>query len=419
MATGWSGLGERLRRAGLAFGSGPRPAPGETSPAPVTPPLPFEQMLEVSPNPILLVSASDGRDGATRRVIYANGAANALFRIPADGPLLAAVIRQPEALDVVERCLAHGEEAVALFDLGGPPTRSWRAWARPVAGLDDRRLAMLLLRDETDARRNERMRADFLANASHELRTPLASLVGFIETLRGPAKDDEAARERFLGIMAVQAARMARLVEDLLSLSRVEMNEHVRPTEVCDLAFTAADVVAALAPIAQEKDVKVALSGPSAGAAKVVGDRDQLIQVILNLLDNALKYSAPGGQVEVTVGIAPSLREALAADPADYRPGAPEGGRMTLIAPDSETEGGYARLRVQDHGPGIAREHLARLSERFYRVEGQKSGERSGTGLGLAIVKHIVNRHRGGLLVESTPGLGAAFIVALPLASAD
>jgi two-component system phosphate regulon sensor histidine kinase PhoR len=258
------------------------------------------------------------------------------------------------------------------------------------------------------------MRADFLANASHELRTPLASLVGFIETLRGPARDDPAAHERFLGIMAGQAGRMARLIEDLLSLSRIEMTEHVPPTEMCDLGVVVIDVAAAIAPLAQEREVKVELSLPPAGALTVVGDRDQLVQVVLNLIDNALKYSSSGQQVDVTGSLAPNFTEALSVRDGRLPP---DGARMSLIPPDGAYSGPCAVVRIEDHGPGIAREHLARLSERFYRVEGQKSGERAGTGLGLAIVKHIVNRHRGALVVESAPGRGAAFTVAFPLAA--
>ena len=381
--------------------------------------LPFEAMLEAAPEPVLLVADQESGGLSSRRVIYANDAARALFRIPPEGALLASVIRHPQALEVVERCLGAGTEANAAFDFGGPPTRSWRASARPLTGGGGRRLAMLMLRDETAARRNELMRADFLANASHELRTPLASLMGFIETLQGPARDDAGARERFLGIMAGQAARMARLVEGLLSLSRVEMNEHVPPTDVCDLALTVADVIAALAPLAKERGVQITLQAPSPGSVRVVGERDQIIQVAQNLIDNALKYSVVGQAVNVSVRSVAALDQALAAEADNGRSGASARARMTLLTPDRAQAEAFALLRVEDQGPGIAREHLARLSERFYRVEGQKSGERAGTGLGLAIVKHIINRHRGALAIESAPGAGAAFTAAFPAAPSD
>ncbi|MEO6340975.1 MAG: ATP-binding protein [Caulobacteraceae bacterium] len=400
-------------------GAGAGPVRGEPALPPASPALPFEAMLEAAPDPVLLVAEQESGGPSSRRAIYANDAARALFRIPPEGALLASVIRHPEALDVVERCLEAGAEANAAFDFGGPPARSWRAWARPLTDGGGRRLAMLMLRDETAARRNELMRADFLANASHELRTPLASLMGFIETLQGPARDDPAARERFLGIMAGQAARMARLVEGLLSLSRVEMNEHVPPTDICDLPLIVADVIAALAPLAKERGVQVVLSAPPPGTVKVVAERDQIIQVVQNLIDNALKYSVAGQSVEVSIRSVAALDEALAADADNGRNGASGRARMTLLTPDRTQAEAFALLRVEDHGPGIAREHLARLSERFYRVEGQKSGERSGTGLGLAIVKHIINRHRGALAIESTPGAGATFTAAFPVSPAE
>ena len=270
--------------------------------------------------------------------------------------------------------------------------------------------ALLRLRDETDARRIEQMRVDLLANASHELRTPLASLTGFIETLKGHARDDPEARDRFLDIMAAQADRMKRLIADLLSLSRIELNEHIPPSGQVDLAVVAADVVDALAPIAAADGVRLELTAPGAGAATVIGDRDEVVQVVQNLIDNAVKYSSRDGVVEIAVA-------------ADLPPSALIEGvmtaaaRFTLLSPDPEGAPRYSRLSVRDHGPGLAREHLPRLTERFYRVEGQKSGARAGTGLGLAIAKHILNRHRGGMAVESRPGEGAAFSIYLPAAA--
>jgi two-component system, OmpR family, phosphate regulon sensor histidine kinase PhoR len=223
------------------------------------------------------------------------------------------------------------------------------------------------------------MRADFVANASHELRTPLASLIGFIETLQGPARDDAAARERFLGIMRGQARRMARLIDDLLSLSRIELKEHLAPREPVALAPVLLQVIEAHGPLAAEAGVALALDG---GASLTVpGDRDELVRVVENLVENAVKYGGSGGRVEV--GLA--------------------------------AEGGFAEIRVRDHGPGIAPEHLPRLTERFYRVDVTESRQKGGTGLGLAIVKHILNRHGGRLAVESAPGRGATFRALLPL----
>jgi two-component system phosphate regulon sensor histidine kinase PhoR len=266
-------------------------------------------------------------------------------------------------------------------------------------------MALLWLRDETDARRAERMRADFLANASHELRTPLASLAGYIETLRGHARDDPAARDHFLSIMHVQADRMARLIDDLLSLSRIELNEHVPPAGEVDLAAAAADVISALAPQIEERQVKIDFAPPRAGVT-VEGDRDQIVQVIQNLVDNAVKYTPSGGTVHVELTPGQTLDSMTA-------PRLDGAGRQSLLMPDRDGASRYVAIRVTDEGPGIARQHLPRLSERFYRVEGQKGG---GTGLGLAIVKHVVNRHRGGLTVESAEGGGTTFSVYLPVA---
>jgi two-component system phosphate regulon sensor histidine kinase PhoR len=249
------------------------------------------------------------------------------------------------------------------------------------------------------------MRADFLANASHELRTPLASLAGFIETLRGHAKDDVAARDRFLAIMSQQAMRMSRLIDDLLSLSRIELNEHIPPAGDLDLALAAADVLDALGPLAEERKVALEVRAPAAGQAVVVGDRDQIIQVVQNLVDNAIKYAGSGGKVTVEVNADLGIEQVTRAQSA--------AACLSLLTPDRGHEVRYAALRVSDSGPGIAREFLPRLSERFYRVEGQKGGY-AGTGLGLAIVKHIINRHRGGLMVESAEGEGAAFTAYFP-----
>ena len=282
------------------------------------------------------------------------------------------------------------------------------AAARPlVVPQGGRPLALLTLRDETELRRSERTRADFLANASHELRTPLASLAGFIETLRGHARDDAAARDRFLAIMHDQAARMARLIDDLMRLSRLELNEHIPPQGRADLRMTVKDVIDALGPLADDKRVTFDLTLPDAPASVRPADRDQMLQVIQNLAENAVKYAPCGSRVTIEVAADVSAEAAMA-------PTQPGAAHLSLLTPDHAVDQRYVLLRVRDAGPGMAREHLPRLTERFYRVEGQKSGERPGTGLGLAIVKHIVNRHRGGLTVESQPGQGAAFTVYLP-----
>ncbi len=385
------------------------PAQGATQTA-------FEDALENLPDPLLIASAGEPDDLAGKRLVFANAAARALLRIPRDGALLLSAIRRPEVLEAVDEALFGGVSGTVSFETGGAQDRFWRIWTTPLSGRADSSLCLILMRDETDARRNERMRADFLANASHELRTPLASLTGFIETLRGHARDDEGARERFLGIMAVQADRMARLVDDLMSLSRIELNEHIPPDGRCDLSVTVTDVLDALGPIATTKQVRLRPDLPAPGKAEIVADRDQVIQVVQNLVDNALKYSPPGADLKVIVRSSLKKDAASASDLASPRLTSPDGGRQSLLSPDRTDGELYCMVRVVDQGPGMAKRHLLRLAERFYRVEGQKSGERSGTGLGLAIVKHIVNRHRGGLWVESAPGAGAQFTAYFPQA---
>ena len=391
-------LGVTLRR---------RPAARAVAQAPnsaVEPP--YAALAEALPNPMLVIQGSEPDDLLNRRYIFANEAGREFLRLDRDSGVLVQAIRDPEVLEIVDEALFGGVASECLHEIAGAQPRTLRAQARPLAPTADGvSQALLVFHDETELRQSERTRADFLANASHELRTPLASLLGFIETLRGHAREDVDARDRFLGIMQAQAERMSRLIADLMSLSRIELNEHVAPGDRVDLALAVRDAVDAAAPAAQALGVRIDAQ-ISPGEAMVTGDRDQLVQVAQNLIDNALKYSARGGVVRV--GIRPELT-ALQAGAGER----PDAARLSLLTPD-RLEGPYAALSVSDDGAGMAREHLPRLTERFYRVEGQKSGERLGTGLGLAIVKHIVNRHRGGLLVESALAAGTSFTVYLP-----
>jgi len=369
----------------------------------------FAAVLESFDDPVLLITGDEPDDLVGRRLIYANASARELFRTGrAAGPLVTAV-RDPKVLEVVDEALFGRIDAETAYAAGGVQDRVWKVRVRPIDGARGQRLALLTLRDETELRRSERTRADFLANASHELRTPLASLAGFIETLRGHARDDAAARDRFLGIMQDQAERMARLIEDLMSLSRIELNEHIPPSGRADIRLTVRDVVDALEPLAAEKQVIFDLRLPETPAMARPADRDQLVQVIQNLAENAVKYAPAGSAVSIEV----TPDAAADAAVATRSPGA---ARLSLLTPDHADGQRYVVVRVADAGPGLAREHLPRLTERFFRVEGQRAAERPGTGLGLAIVKHIVNRHRGGLTVESAPGEGAAFTVYLPTA---
>ncbi len=361
-----------------------------------------ELILELLPEPVLLVQ---GHDDEPPEIAYGNAAAREVFRIELTGAPLGAALRRPEVLEAIEGALELETATEVAFETIGVQPRFWRAFARPLQqGPGGVRRLVVMLRDETDARRTERMRADFLANASHELRTPLASLAGFVETLRTHAKDDPEARDKFLGIMAQQATRMARLVDDLLSLSRIELNEHIAPSGKVELARTIQDVVDAVRPLIEERGVNITTE-VKPGVTSVVGDRDQLVQVIQNLVDNGVKYTPKGGAVRVTLEPAPSLEAARAPSRS--------GVGLSLLSPDAPEGQAFVVVRISDDGPGIARQHRPRLSERFYRVEGQRSG---GTGLGLAIVKHVVNRHRGGFTVESAEGEGSTFSVYLPVA---
>jgi two-component system phosphate regulon sensor histidine kinase PhoR len=239
----------------------------------------------------------------------------------------------------------------------------------------------MIVDDLSERRRIDRIRVDFVANASHELRTPLASLAGFIETLQGSARDDTEARERFLAIMHDQATRMSRLIDDLLSLSRIELKVHVRPSDPVDLASILSHLTDSLEPLARELGVAIEANVPH-DPVTVTGDRDELIQVFENLIENAIKYGQSGKRVVVTI-----------------KPGTPADGPV---------------VSIRDFGPGIAEEHLPRLTERFYRIDVEESRQHRGTGLGLAIVKHILARHSARMTIESRPGEGALFSVAFP-----
>jgi two-component system phosphate regulon sensor histidine kinase PhoR len=385
----------------------PIPAAAAAAAPAAAPDTRFRAMLDGLSDPVLLVAGADAEDPAGHRFLFANAAARAVLPIQRTEGLLTTVVRAPEALQAVDRALFGEGVGEASFQSGGVQARLWRARAARLApeGDAEHRLALLTLRDETQMLASVRSRSDFLANASHELRTPLASLTGFIETLSGHARDDTEARERFLPIMHAQANRMRRLIENLMSLSSIEQAEHLAPSEEVDLAAATSDVVDALGPQARARDVRFekALSIPT----PVVGDRDQILQVVQNLTENALKYTPAGRVVGLQVVADLDLQDCLRASMSG-------GASHSLLTPAPVPGARYAALRVRDPGHGIARTNLPRLTERFYRVEGQKSGEPSGAGLGLAIVKHIMNRHRGGLGVESVEGEGSIFTAYFP-----
>jgi two-component system phosphate regulon sensor histidine kinase PhoR len=360
-------------------------------------------LLEALPDSALLIDLEG-------RIAGSNAAARAAFQFEAAGLFLSAILRHPALLDAVQAAY-DGDTRTVEYDTSDQVEQHVRCYVAPVHWGDEK-AALIVFHDQTARINTERMRADFLANASHELRTPLASLTLLIETLNGHARDNPEEREHFLGMMQVQADRMRRLIDDLLSLSRIELDEHVPPFDRADVSQVAREVVDALAPVAKEKGVNLVHSGAD-NPAPVVGERFQLTQVIQNLVDNALKYAPAGSNVAVIVGVAESREEAaqLAGRRWD------EAGHISLLTPAPTANRGYAFVRVEDSGPGIARRYLPRLGERFFRVEREQGAERGGTGLGLAIVKHIINRHRGGFVVESQPGKGSAFAAYVELAA--
>jgi len=345
-------------------------------------------LIDNLPDPLLLLDSG-------RKVVQANKAAKVLLGAVLSGRDLAAVLRNPLVLEAIDAVLAAGGGRECEFTQMVPLERVFVARVDRLEGLPrDGASVILTLHEVTAQKRIERMRADFVANASHELRTPLAALAGFIETLRGPARDDEEARERFLSIMAEQAGRMSRLIADLLSLSRIELNEHTPPGERVDLGRLVISVAEMIRPLAQARGMIIRVDLlPDPGT--IPGQTDELTQLVQNLLDNAVKYGRDGSVIDV------------AAQPV-------EPGELPGAAGAALRAGPVVRLRVRDRGEGIPREHLPRLTERFYRVDTARSRKLGGTGLGLAIVKHIVNRHRGLLTIESTLGEGTTFSVWLP-----
>ena len=338
-------------------------------------------LLAAVPLPLILIAAD-------ARVAALNEAAERLVGQGAIGRNYMMVLRAPFLVDCVETALRDRRAAqgrhVALHQ--GQET-VWRVVAQPVSG-EGMEGVLLTLEDITEVEAAGQMRRDFVANVSHELKTPLTALMGFIETLRGAARDDGPARERFLGIMAREADRMNRLVSDLLSLNRVESEERVRPAGTVDLRAIVDGVATALRPMAEGRGVALAVTG-AAGPVQVTGDADQLTQVFTNLVENAVKYGASGKVVTLNIQVDP--REIAFRGPG-------------------------ARVEVIDRGEGFDPVHIPRLTERFYRIDSHRSREQGGTGLGLAIVKHIVSRHRGRLKIESAPGRGSRFSVLLPIA---
>ena len=340
-------------------------------------------LVEGMPDPAVLLDRAG-------RVVHFNSAAGQLAPALRKNELAQFALRSPEIITALRGAIATAEPRRTTY-LDHVPVDRWMELivmpiTVPTAFGGNEAFLLMTFHDQTPLRRVEEMRADFVANASHELRTPLAALSGFIETLQGPAREDVRARERFLAIMQAQATRMARLIDDLLSLSRVELSAHVRPDTLIDIVPIIREVVDGLEPLAKDRQVAIEVNLPPT-AVTIAGDREELLRLFENLIENALKYGASGGRVAVSL--------------------------VTVGGVDGASE---VRVAVRDFGPGIAPEHLPRLTERFYRVDVGDSRSQGGTGLGLSLVKHIVNRHRGRLLIESVLKKGATFTACFPQA---
>ena len=320
----------------------------------------------------------------TASVLYQNPAALEAFGEIAPGLHISARIRLPVVLDMVRDALASGQSGQTEY-ASSLPTETVYHVRMIRAGGESAHFWTLIFRDISESRRIDRMRSDFVANASHELRTPLASLRGFIETLQGAARNDPKAQERFLAIMLEQVTRMSRLVDDLMSLSRLELKARLAPDEAVDLVPLVNSVCDVLIPLADGLDVKIRRQVPQ-GPVMVRGDRDELTQVFENLIENACKYGQDGKFVDVA--LKPGEKTSSASGDA--------------MAPE---------VSVTDFGPGIPEDHVPRLTERFYRVNVESSRSKKGTGLGLAIVKHILTRHKARLLIRSQLGKGSSFTV--------
>jgi len=335
------------------------------------------EAVDAMPLPALVVDKS-------HRIIAANDEARALLGKLITDRHYTTVLRQPQVIDAIESCLNDGEpRQIRQLTYEGAQEATLDLYCRSIASLG---AVLVSVQDVSPLEQAGQMRRDFVANVSHELRTPLTALSGFIETLRGAARNDPEARERFLGIMEGEASRMNRLVGDLLSLNRVESEERVRPTQQVDLSAQLRSTLTTLEPLAGDADVVLALTEPG-GPVMIAGDTDQLQQVFSNLIENAIKYGGSGGRVDVV---------------------------LTESARDPGLRSPAAIVQVIDKGPGIDPIHLPRLSERFYRADNHRSRRLGGTGLGLAIVKHIVGRHRGRLRMQSQPGQGSVFTVIFP-----
>ncbi len=345
------------------------------------------------PNPMLILNANNV-------LLFANEAVRSLYEIPKERQEISAIIRSPELRDAIETTARTKNPQIVQLTQRLPIERQFIltiTWIldpsiSPPQNRSDAPALVIHFHDLSQQERLNRMRSDFIANASHELRTPLASLLGFIETLQGPARNDEKARDKFLDVMAAQGKRMTRLIEDLLSLSRVEMNAHTHLKDKVDITALIRETLDDLEPLSQSQNTTLSLK-VGKEPIYVIGDKDELSQVFQNLVHNAIKYGQPD---QKNKDLDPHVEITISSNK------------------DRDEPASKIYIEIKDQGVGIAPNHIPRLTERFYRVDVQKSREKGGTGLGLAIVKHIITHHKGELKIKSEPGKGSVFTIILP-----
>ena len=335
-------------------------------------------VFDALPDPVLALDSS-------RAIFFANKAGKALLGEAIEGEDISMALRQPLALSLADAALAGKHLEPGEIKISRGTVQIFEIQATPIHG-NERIKVLITIKDNTRIKQADEIRSTFVANVSHELRSPLASLLGFIETLQGAAKDDPEAREKFLSIMENEASRMSRLIDDLLSLSSVEVDEHVQPREPVNLIPLLSGVVNVIKAQAVKKEIRFISDFPE-HLPSIPGDVDQLTQVFQNLLENAMKYGRPESEIQIKIKIDHQL---------------------------SENSASHVMVSIRDQGDGIPSKDLSRLTERFYRVDKARSRELGGTGLGLAIVKHIIGRHRGRLEIDSEEGVGSTFTVFLP-----
>jgi two-component system phosphate regulon sensor histidine kinase PhoR len=344
------------------------------------PDMPTEPILNELHEPLLLLDEE-------RQILFMNKSAKTLFGEGYIGRNFVRLLRNGEVMQAISSVIETRKEVSVKVSLEFPVNGVFDFKVVSLASeKPESRLIGVLIKDLTDLAKAEQMRTDFVANVSHELRSPLTALSGFIETIKGPAKDDAPARDRFLTLMEREASRMVRLITDLLSLSKVEARQNQRPSDIVDMVALIKRVVATLSNSAAKENRRIHMQIEGKPNHILVFE-DGITQVLINLIENAIKYSGPDSEISIS---------------------------MRANSHVAGFTGRVLSISVQDQGDGIPREHIPRLTERFYRVDTHRSRDKGGTGLGLAIVKHIVSQHRGRLQISSQEGKGSIFTVHLP-----